>query len=57
MKYFDYESVAREAKIPPQKMRKLMKICSARVSEGYTHARVACIASLYGCKRRPCPYR
>jgi len=29
MKYFDYESVAREAKIPPQKMRKLMKILSA----------------------------
>lgn len=26
MKYFDYESVAREAKIPPGKMRKLLKI-------------------------------
>jgi hypothetical protein len=26
MKYFDYESVAREAKIPAGKMRKLLKI-------------------------------
>ena len=26
MKYFDYESVAREAKIPEEKLRKLVKI-------------------------------
>jgi len=26
MKYFDYESVAREARIPPGKMRKLLRV-------------------------------
>ena len=26
MKYFDYDSVAREAKIPDEKLRKLVKI-------------------------------
>ena len=26
MKYFDYESVAREAKIPEEKLRKLLKL-------------------------------
>lgn len=26
MKYFDYEAVAREARIPPGKMRKLLRV-------------------------------
>lgn len=26
MKYFDYETVAREAKIPPEKMKKLVQL-------------------------------
>jgi hypothetical protein len=38
MKYFDYESVAREAEIPAEKLRKLVK----RVREEFPHDPMMC---------------
>ena len=48
MKYFDYESVAREAKIPEDKLRKLAKLIRQEFSHdpmmAELHAVRACLA-------------
>jgi mRNA-degrading endonuclease YafQ of YafQ-DinJ toxin-antitoxin module len=48
MKYFDYESVAREAKIPEEKLRKLVKLVRQEFPHdpmmAELHALRACLA-------------
>lgn len=48
MKYFDYESVAREAKIPEEKLRKLVKLARREFPNdpmmAELHALRACLA-------------
>lgn len=48
MKYFDYESVAREAKIPEEKLRKLVKLTRQEFPHdpmmAELHALRACLA-------------
>ena len=56
MKYFDYESVAREAKIPERKLRKLANL----VRQEFPHDPMMAdlpAARLHGRARRPRPYR
>jgi hypothetical protein len=53
MKYFDYESVAREAKIPEEKLRKLINLVRQEFPNdpmmAELHALRACLAIRVGC--------